>query len=100
MKTIAGLISLFDSKIAPFFDKIKTGSPLIYMILMVVIFGGTAFAENNTDLATVLPWFFDGVDDILRALAAIVLSPRTKRHMHEADDGSAGVSVMSVDHDD
>lgn len=95
------LIELFKNQLATLFDKLKMGSPIAYLIVMVIIFGGAAVVEHATELADQFPWLFNTVvDEILKALVAILISPRTKRHMSKADDSAEGLSVLDIDHDD
>jgi len=100
MKQLAGILLLFNTQIAGLLDKLKIQSPVAFLAILVIIFGGSSFVEHNTDLTDKLPWLFNGADEILKALAAILLNARTKRHMQEADDGLDTTSVMDVDHDD
>lgn len=96
-----GLIKFFEGRLATIFDKVRVSSPILYLGIIVLVFGGSAAIENFTGLAEELPWLFNGVlDEVLKGLTAALLSSRTKRHIDGADDSGAGILVNDVDHDD
>ena len=95
------LLKFFETQLATLFDKLRLSSPIVYLVTLLLVFGGVQVLENFGDLSEKLPWLFNGiVDEVLKALAAILLSSRTKRHLENADDHGTGTSVMDIDHDD
>ena len=98
---ISTILKFFETQLAGIFDKLRLGSPIAYFVVLVIIFGGSAVIENYSNLTEDLPWLFNGItDELLKALAAILLSSRTKRHLDHTDDHGEGTSVMSIDEDD
>lgn len=98
---MTNLIKLFEKQLAALFDKLRIASPVVYLFIMILIFGTVGVIENVGDLANSFPWLFTGiVDEIFQAIIAILLSSRTKRYLWEADDSPEGLKVHDIDHDD
>lgn len=98
---ISGIIQALESFLAGLLDKLKVGSPLTFVLLITVIFGGAATIENYTELGESLPWLFEGVvPEVIKGLVAILINTRTKRHMDVTDDSGEGFKVMDIDYDD
>lgn len=94
-------MKILESKLAELFDKLRIGSPVAYLFIIVFVFGGSAALENFGNLSEELPWLFNGiVDTIIQTAAAALLSSRTKRHMDVTDDDGDLIHVMNIDHDD
>lgn len=98
---IKGLLNLFNGKLATLFDKLRIASPVVYLLIIVLVFGGAAVLENFTGLSEEFPWLFDGVTDtIIEGLVAILLSSRTKRHIPKNPEDVESMAINDIDHDD
>lgn len=94
---IVSIIKLFEGKIALFLDKLTVGSPIVFMIVAVIIFGLGQYVENFEFLPEILQQPF--VKELFVYLAALLLRTRTKRHINSPGD-EAGVNIQSIDYDD
>ena len=80
---LRNLLSFFNTQLARAFDKLRVSSPLIYAIVLGVVFGlGEMIRTYIIGLETVPEWV-EYIIIIIEAITAVGVSTRTKRHMPE-----------------
>jgi len=95
------IIKLFDEKLAKVFDQLRVSSPVVYSIIIIIVFGVGGLLGSYQGELNLPEWVFSGpVNEIVEFLTALLLSSRTKRYMGAADDTGQGANVMNIDHDD